>query len=90
MKKIFGLGALVVACACIQSAVSAQQPTEKQFDKSQQEAPDNTGKNMRDKVCRQMTADNASNKKPISKKPARFARLSWLPEVFRSTPATSK
>jgi osmotically-inducible protein OsmY len=63
MKRLFGLGALVVACACVQLGVSAQQPTQEQYDKSQQKAPDNTAKNMRDKVGGHMTAGDASNNK---------------------------
>jgi hyperosmotically inducible protein len=63
MKKLFGLGALVVACVCIQQGAYAQQTDQDKMDNSQHKAPDNTSKNMRDKNGTTMTADKAGNSK---------------------------
>jgi hyperosmotically inducible protein len=62
MKKLLGLAALVVACACVQQATIAKESEQEKLDKSQMTAPDNTSKNRRDKDLNTMTADKASNK----------------------------
>lgn len=66
MKKLFGLGALLVACACVNfanPALAAKETDSEKFAKSQETAPDNTAKNKRDKVENTMTADKAGNSK---------------------------
>jgi hyperosmotically inducible protein len=66
MKKLFGLGALLVACVCVNMADPAQAAKEtdsEKFAKSQEQAPDNTAKNKRDKDNNTMTADKAGNSK---------------------------
>jgi len=63
MKKLLGLGALLVACACIQQGTIAKETEQEKLDKSQMTAPDNTAKNRVDKDVNTMTADKASNKK---------------------------
>ncbi|MBS1989726.1 MAG: BON domain-containing protein [Cyanobacteria bacterium SZAS LIN-3] len=62
MKKLLGLTALVVACACVQQATIAKESEQEKLDKSQMTAPDNTSKNRRDKDLDTLTADKASNK----------------------------
>jgi len=63
MKKLLGLGALLVACACIQQGTIAKETEQEKLDKSQMTAPDNTAKNRRDKDSNTMTAEKQSNKK---------------------------
>ena len=66
MKKLFGLSALLVACVCIQQGAQAQEAKETnqvKIAQGQEVAPDNTGKNKRDKDNNTMTADKAGNSK---------------------------
>jgi hyperosmotically inducible periplasmic protein len=64
MKKLYELSTLLIACVCIQQSAGAQpaqETVQAKQGKSPQTAQDSTSKNRRDKICDNMTADNASN-----------------------------